>query len=132
MSSDGVVLTCMTFIDDSSPSACARFSRPSLGAIAAVRGGVLLTADARAHGWDKAALHRLLARDGWQCIHRGAWAEHGREIDPSLRLRATVLAHPCLTVSHRRLPGCTTSNSPQRPTTSPPRDTSSRRCAVGG
>lgn len=91
----------MTFTDESYPTDCARSSRPSLGAIAAVRGGVLLTADARAHGWDKAALHRLLARDGWQCIHRGAWAEHGCEIDPPLRLRATVLAHPVLTVSHR-------------------------------
>lgn len=74
---------------------------PSLVALAGGQGGVLLTGQALRSGWTKWALERRLLRDGWGRIHRGAWAEPGREVDRVTRMRAVQLRHRGLVVSHR-------------------------------
>jgi hypothetical protein len=69
-----------------------------LGAL--VEGGVLLTSRAVEAGWSKSTLSRYLAAEKWTRIRQGAWAEPGRAIDFSVRLRAAALLHPRLVVSH--------------------------------
>ncbi|AWT43873.1 MULTISPECIES: type IV toxin-antitoxin system AbiEi family antitoxin domain-containing protein [Streptomyces] len=72
--------------------------RTDLSALA--DGGLLLTARALQAGWSPATLSRQLRREGWLRIRRGVWAEPGRPVDLTPRLRATQLLNPRLVVSH--------------------------------
>jgi hypothetical protein len=72
----------------------------SLTGLAGAQGGVVLTAQALAGGWDRRQLNRCLLGDGWTRIGRGAWAEPGRAVDAVALLWANQLAHPQLVVSH--------------------------------
>jgi hypothetical protein len=69
-----------------------------LGAL--VEGGVLLTSRAVEAGWSKSSLSRHLISESWTRIRQGAWAQPGRAIDFDVRLRAALLLHPRLVVSH--------------------------------
>ncbi|MFH8490644.1 endonuclease domain-containing protein [Streptomyces longisporoflavus] len=62
--------------------------------------GVLLARCALDAGWPRTKLFRRLAGEGWTRIGGGAWAEPGRTVDLSLRLRAGQLAIPGLVASH--------------------------------
>lgn len=72
----------------------------SLTGLAGAQGGVVLTAQALAGGWDRRQLNRCLLGDGWTRIGRGIWAEPGRAVDGVTLLWANQLAHPHLVVSH--------------------------------
>ncbi|MDT0549498.1 type IV toxin-antitoxin system AbiEi family antitoxin domain-containing protein [Streptomyces lonegramiae] len=72
----------------------------SLTGLAGAQGGVVLTAQALAGGWDRRQLNRCLLGDGWTRIGRGIWAEPGRAVDGVTLLWANQLAHPQLVVSH--------------------------------
>ncbi|MER6145325.1 hypothetical protein ABT174_35765 [Streptomyces sparsogenes] len=72
----------------------------SLTGLAGAQGGVVLTAQALAGGWDRRQLNRCLVGGGWTRIGRGAWAEPGRAVDAVALLWANQLAHPQLVVSH--------------------------------
>jgi very-short-patch-repair endonuclease len=63
--------------------------------------GILLTSRALDAGWERVALCRRLRSEGWTRIRNGAWAEPGRAVDLTIRLRATQLLSPQLVVSHR-------------------------------
>ncbi|MFB6839811.1 hypothetical protein [Streptomyces sp. NPDC056361] len=64
------------------------------------RGGILLTARAVAAGWPPGRLAGRLRRDGWQRIHRGAWAAPGKDVDWRVRATALQLLRPELVCSH--------------------------------
>ncbi|MGW0561916.1 hypothetical protein ACWDZ4_15185 [Streptomyces sp. NPDC003016] len=68
---------------------------------ALARGGVLLTAWARAAGWPPRRLNRRLRADGWTRIINGAWCAPGRAVDEGVRLLALQLTGPERVVSHR-------------------------------
>ncbi|MDX3231256.1 type IV toxin-antitoxin system AbiEi family antitoxin domain-containing protein [Streptomyces sp. ME19-01-6] len=72
----------------------------SLTGLAGAQGGVVMTAQALADGWDRRQLNRCLLREGWTRIGRGVWAEPGRAVDGMALLWANQLAHPQLVVSH--------------------------------
>ncbi|WP_217546725.1 endonuclease domain-containing protein [Streptomyces sp. GbtcB6] len=63
--------------------------------------GILLTSRALDAGWNRVAVCRRLRAEGWTRIRNGAWAEPGRSVDLTIRLRATQLLSPQLLVSHR-------------------------------
>jgi hypothetical protein len=73
----------------------------SLTALAGAQGGVLLTVQALEGGWPRRCLNRRLREESWTPIHRGAWAEPGREVNVEARLRAVQLQRPEWVVSHR-------------------------------
>ncbi|KAK1180526.1 type IV toxin-antitoxin system AbiEi family antitoxin domain-containing protein [Streptomyces sp. NBS 14/10] len=53
----------------------------SLTGLAGAQGGVVLTAQALAGGWDRRQLNRCLLREGWTRIGRGIWVEPERAVD---------------------------------------------------
>ncbi|MGW0548365.1 hypothetical protein [Streptomyces altiplanensis] len=65
------------------------------------RGGVLLTAQARAAGWPARRLNRRLRTEGWTRIINGAWCAPGRAVDEGVRLLALQLTGPERVASHR-------------------------------
>lgn len=73
--------------------------REELGAL--VEGGVLLTSRALEAGWSRVPLFRRLDSEGWTRVQAGAWAEPGRSVDVTVRLKAAQLLTPRLVVSHR-------------------------------
>ncbi|MEU1787797.1 hypothetical protein ABZ553_18310 [Streptomyces sparsogenes] len=72
----------------------------SLTGLAGAQGGVVLTAQALAGGWDRRRLNRCLVGGGWTRIGRGVWVEPGRAVEAMALLWANQLAHPQLVVSH--------------------------------
>ena len=74
--------------------------RQSLGALAAVNGGVLVCAEALAAGWSSGVLVRRLRKEGWRKVRAGVWVEPGRGDDLRLRLRVAQAGRPGLVVSH--------------------------------
>lgn len=74
--------------------------RQSLGALAAVNGGVLVCAEALAAGWSSGVLVRRLRKEGWRKVRAGVWVEPGRVDDLRLRLRVAQAGRPGLVVSH--------------------------------